>query len=316
MSSALTITGSKVLDATVLVLLIAYISSWISSVYRLSHIPGPRGWGWSIFPWLKLHTRTDLLDQFNNLTIEYGPLVRVGPKTLICSDPDVMRRLSAPRSPYVRADWYYAMRLNPGEDNIFSTLDETRHDALRRKMAAGYSGKENASLERDVDDCLLELIDLINRKYISKGGDIKHMDLARKIAFFTTDIMSKVAFDGQFHDLRDDKDNMGYIEELENLFPNVTWTATVPGFLKVMTKLGLLQKMAAAGDGSMGVQKVKSIASANVSKRFDAEGKAKENNKQDMLGSFLRHGLTQDEAKQESVLNLLVLFMKEWCQEC
>jgi hypothetical protein len=96
----------------------------------------------------------------------------------------------------------------------------------------------------------------------------------------------------------------------------VTWTATVPGFLKVMTKLGLLQKMAAAGDGSMGVQKVKSIASANVSKRFDAEGKAKENNKQDMLGSFLRHGLTQDEAKQESVLNLLVLFMKEWCQEC
>lgn len=304
MSSPLTATGSQALDSVLLLLLIVYISSWLLSVHRLNHIPGPRGWGWTILPWLRLHTRTDLLDQFNNLTQKYGPLVRVSPTTLICSDPDVMRRLSAPRSAYVRADWYYAMRLDPGEDHIFSTLDESRHEGLRRKMAAGYSGKANVSLEKDVDECLLELVDLIRRKYISVGGDIKHMDLARKVAFFTSDVMSKVAFDGQFNDLRDDNDNFGYIEELEALFPNVTWTATVPGFLKFMTKLGLLQKMAAAGDGSMGVSKVKAIASRNVAARFGADGKAKED-KPDMLGSFIRHGLTQQEAKQESVLNLL-----------
>ncbi|KIX08100.1 uncharacterized protein Z518_02755 [Rhinocladiella mackenziei CBS 650.93] len=303
MSTSPTLTGSKVADGVLLLLVIAYVTSWLRSWYQLSHIPGPRGWGWSIFPWLKLHTRTDLLDQFCYLTDQYGPLVRVGPKTLVCSDPDVLRRLSAPRSPYVRADWYYAMRLNPGEDNIFSTLDETRHEELRRKMAAGYSGKENTSLEQDVDHCLLELIHLIDRKYISVGGTIKPMDLARKVAFLTSDIMSKVAFDAEFHDLRDDRDNFGYIEELEALFPNITWTATVPGFLKVMTNLGLLQKLAAAADGNMGVAKVKAIAFEQVGKRFGPDGKPNQD-KPDMLGSFIRHGLTQEEAKQESVLNL------------
>lgn len=305
MSTGPTLTGSKVADGVLLLLVIASVTSWITSWYQLSHIPGPRGWGWSIIPWLKIHTRTDLFDQFGDLTDKYGPLVRVGPKTLICSDPDVLRRISAPRSPYVRAEWYYAMRLNPGEDNIFSTLDETRHEELRRKMAVGYSGKENTSLEQDVDSSLLELIHLIERKYISTGGAIKPMDFARKVAFLTIDIMSKVAFDGKFHDLRDDKDNFGYIEELEALFPNVTWTATVPAFLKVMTKLGLLQKLAASADGSMGVAKVKAIAFEQVGKRFGPDGKPNQD-KQDMLGSFIRHGLTREEAKQESVLNLSV----------
>ncbi|KIW94459.1 uncharacterized protein Z519_04435 [Cladophialophora bantiana CBS 173.52] len=303
MSAGPSLTGSKVADGLLLILVVTYISSWLRSWYQLSHIPGPRGWGWSIFPWLKLHTRTDLFDQFCGLTDKYGPLVRVGPQTLICSDSDVMRRLSAPRSPYVRGDWYYAMRLNPGQDNIFSTLDEARHEELRRKMAAGYSGKENTSLEQDVNAALLELIDLVDRKYISTDGTIKPMDLARKVAFFTSDVMSKVAFDAKFHDLRDDKDNFGYIEELEALFPNITWTATVPGFLKFMTNLGLLQKLAAAGDGNMGVARVKAIAFEQVGRRFGPDGKPNQD-KEDMLGSFIRHGLTQEEAKQESVLNL------------
>lgn len=297
---------SRLANAALLLLVATYFTSWLRSWYRLQHIPGPRGWGWSIFPWLKLHTRTDLLDQFCDLTDRYGPLVRVGPNTLICSDPDVMRRLSAPRSPYGGADWYYAMRLNPGEDNIFSTLDENRHEELRRKMAAGYAGKENTSLEEDIDFALLELIDLIERKYISTGGALRPMDLARKVAFFTSDVMSKVAFDSKFHDLRDDRDNFGYIEELEALFPSVTWTATVPEFLKFMTSLGLLQKLAAVGDGSRGVAKVKAIAFEQVGKRFGTDGKPNQD-KADMLGSFIRHGLTQEEAKQESVLNLLVV---------
>jgi hypothetical protein len=90
-TTALTITtGASLL---VLGIIAYYCISWIRSWHRLSHIPGPRGWGWTIFPWLRLHTRTDLFDQFYNLTARYGPLVRVGPNTLICSDAEVMRRL-------------------------------------------------------------------------------------------------------------------------------------------------------------------------------------------------------------------------------
>ena len=195
------------------------------------------------------------------------------------------------------------MRLNPGKDNIFSTRDETRHEELRRKMAAGYSGKENEFLEHDIDTSLMELINLIERKYISTRGNIVPMDLARKIQFMTSDIMSKISFDYKFRDLETDSDQWGYITEIEDLFPNITWTATVPGFLKVMTNLGLLQKLAAAGDGSMGMAKIKSVAFEQVNNRFGPDGKPK-NDTKDMLGSFIRHGLTQEEAKQESLLNL------------
>jgi hypothetical protein len=303
-TTALTITTGSSLF--LLGIIAYYCISWIRSWHRLSHIPGPRGWGWTIFPWLRLHTRTDLFDQFYNLSTRYGPLVRVGPNTLICSDAEVMRRLSAPRSPYKRADWYFAMRLNPGQDNIFSTRDEARHDELRRKMAAGYSGKENMTLEQDIDACLLELVGLIERKYLSVGGEIVPMDLARKIQFLTSDIMSKLSFDHKFRDLESDADQWGYIAELEALFPNITWTATVPGFLMFMTRLGLLQKLAAAGDGSMGMAKVKAVAFEQVGKRFDGDGKTRSDDTRDMLGSFIRHGLTREEAKQESLLNLRV----------
>jgi hypothetical protein len=198
------------------------------------------------------------------------------------------------------------MRLNPGQDNIFSTRDEARHDELRRKMAAGYSGKENMTLEQDIDACLLELVGLIERKYLSVGGEIVPMDLARKIQFLMSDIMSKLSFDYKFRDLESDADQWGYIAELEALFPNITWTATVPGFLMFMTRLGLLQKLAAAGDGSMGMAKVKAVAFEQVGKRFDGDGKPRSDGTRDMLGSFIRHGLTREEAKQESLLNLRV----------
>lgn len=280
------------------------VASYVRSYVRLRHIPGPRLWGLTIWPWLVTHTKADLLEQFSNLNTNYGSLVRVGPNTLICSDPDVIRRMSAPRSPYVRSDFYFAMRLNPGKDNIFSTMNETRHDMLRRKMAAGYAGKENETLESDIDERILKLCDLICKKYISSGGNIKPMDLARKISFLTLDITSKVAFDGDFENLRNDHDNFGYIAELEALLPNMTWTATVPGFLKLMTRIGLLQLAAKASDGSTGVAKLKSIAYGQVDKRFEADGTPKGSNKRDMLGSFLQHGLTREEAKEESILNM------------
>ena len=255
---------------------------------------------------MRLHTRADVFEQFHLLIEQYGPLVRVGPNTVITSSADVFHTTSAARSAYSRADFYYAMRFDPGQDHIFSTLDEGRHEEKRRKMAAGYSGKENVGLEKDVDGCVLELVSLIEEKYASSRRDVKPLDLARKVAFFTTDVMSKLSFDQKFNDLRDDGDNYCYIVELEKLFSSLTWTAVVPGFLKLMTNIGLLQKMAAAGegDGSKGLVKVKKLAFEQVAKRFGADGKPKGEKKKDMLGSFIKHGLTMKAAQQEAMLNM------------
>ena len=68
-----------------------------------------------------------------------GPLVRIGQNHLITDDPDVLRKMSAVRSPYRRSIWYDGMRLEPDYFNVVSERDENRHDELRAKMGAGAS---------------------------------------------------------------------------------------------------------------------------------------------------------------------------------
>lgn len=68
-----------------------------------------------------------------------GSIVRIGPNQLVTNDPEVLRKLSAVRSPYRRSNWYDGMRLEADHDHVLSERDENRHNALRAKMAAGVS---------------------------------------------------------------------------------------------------------------------------------------------------------------------------------
>jgi len=70
-----------------------------------------------------------------------GPIVRIGPNDLLCSDPDVLRRMSAVRSQYVKGIFYETGRIIPGYDNVVSERDEFRHKALRAKLAPAVSSR-------------------------------------------------------------------------------------------------------------------------------------------------------------------------------
>lgn len=285
--------------------LIYYLIVSIISYRRLSHIPGPKANALSILPLLYTHAVGGIDVKFSEWSKQYGVLVRIAPNTLLTSDPEVWRRMSAPRSPYRRSKWFNAMRMNPGVDNVLSTRDEKRHDELRKRMAAGYSGKENVTLEKDIDDCVLDLSHLIASKYLSSGGQVKPMDLARKIQFFTSDVMSKVSVGAKFYDLRDDNDNMGYIHEVETTFPFMFCFSVIPRVVEFLTAIGIMGLMAPKASSKIGFGTVLGIAGKQVAKRFDEEGKLRD--EKDMLGSFLRHGLTRDEAEGESVLQLYLL---------
>lgn len=63
-----------------------------------------------------------------------GPLVRIGPNELTCSDPDVLRRMSAARSLYTKGEFYETGRIIPGHDNIVTQRDDAKHKALRAQM--------------------------------------------------------------------------------------------------------------------------------------------------------------------------------------
>ena len=66
-----------------------------------------------------------------------GPLARIGPNTLITNSVEQLHRMSAPRSPYTRSEWYLGFRLAPGVDNVFSMRDEKMHAKRRAQMNMG-----------------------------------------------------------------------------------------------------------------------------------------------------------------------------------
>ncbi|KAK5070160.1 hypothetical protein LTR64_001997 [Lithohypha guttulata] len=200
------------------------------------------------------------------------------------------------------------MRMVQDEDNLITLTNEKEHDERRKKMAAGYSGKDNLTLERDLDDCILDLCNLIESRYAvdaaAESSQLKPMDLARKIQYFTVDVMSKVSLGLNFHDLRDDNDNFEYINEIETMFPKIFSTCCTPRVLMFLTDIRFLKLFAPQATAKLGMGKVLAITQKLVAEHFDAE-KNVVVHKPDMLDSFMKHGLTQEQAEQESVLQLL-----------
>ncbi|KAK0367916.1 cytochrome P450, partial [Colletotrichum limetticola] len=179
---------------------------------RLRHIPGPPSAGFSLWWLLRAVYSGSMHLKFYEAGLKYGvyhcsrcrsrrsltpltgSLVRVGPNDVVTSDPDLMRHMLGVRTKYTRSDWYNAMRLDPGNDNVLSTRDDTVHTRLRSQMAGGYSGKEVVDLEAKIDESVLRLMSMIDA-YASQD---KRFDFGLKAQYFTLDVISDLAFGKPF----------------------------------------------------------------------------------------------------------------------
>lgn len=165
-------------------LLVAWlVAATLRDHARLSHIPGPRGMGYTNLIMAKhmhggrMHYKLmDMADKYGaswarppfrpgtpsspppclpppwpavlemlagaeeretDANLAAGPIVRTGPNSIVVSDADVLRRMSAVRSEYTRGQYYKAVRINPRVDNIFSMTDDGAHRILKGKMGPG-----------------------------------------------------------------------------------------------------------------------------------------------------------------------------------
>jgi hypothetical protein len=73
-----------------------------------------------------------------------GHLVRIGPNDLVTDDPEIIRKMSAVRSPYTRSDWYNATAFSHKLNHVFCERDEQRHIDLRNKLIPGVCGISRA----------------------------------------------------------------------------------------------------------------------------------------------------------------------------
>ncbi|KAF2008622.1 cytochrome P450 [Aaosphaeria arxii CBS 175.79] len=291
---------TAIIVSTVSALVLACLVKVVVQWYRLSHIPGPF-WaafskGWMVRESLKGRQPAAIKD----VTDRYGSLARIGPNELVTDDPEVLRRMMAVRSAYTRGPWYNAMRFDPGRDNLFSMRDEVAHTKLRNKMGAGYSGKENTSMEGSIDNQIANLVNLIERKYLSNSDSYRPMDLAQKVQYFTLDVISDLSFGRAFGYMEADDDVFDYIKITGAYIPVMLVLANVPSLADLLHSR-LFRGMLPSESDKLGFGAFIGVAKKMVAERFGPAAK----HHSDMLGSFIRHGLNQEEASGEALLQVV-----------
>jgi hypothetical protein len=86
----------------------------------------------------------------------YGPLVRIAPDEIACSDPEAIRKIYPTSKPLAKPHGFYSVWQNKSfskyPDN-FSNTDEKLHSERRRIVNNVYSMSTILSLEPYIDDC-------------------------------------------------------------------------------------------------------------------------------------------------------------------
>lgn len=203
------------------------------------------------------------------------------------------------RSQFDRAPWYKGFQLDPPNDCTLSMRENDIHTVLRAKLAPGYGGKDVEGLHESIDEGVARFIRLIEDKYISTATDYRPVDFARKVQYMTLDIISKIAFGEAFGFMERDNDFFDYIKTTEDTVPLMQMFAVIPWLLSLLqSPLGKMM-MPTEKDPS-GLGPIMATAKKVVGDRYG--DKAVE--RRDMLGSFVRHGVSQREAESESLVQM------------
>ncbi|KAL2148282.1 hypothetical protein VTH82DRAFT_2430 [Thermothelomyces myriococcoides] len=301
-------TASSWLLALEVVVAIAYVISSVVAWWRLREFKGPflASFSYMWLGWVSWSGRMG--EELAKAEAKYGgpppTTIRVGPSQLLTSDPDAIRRSSAARSRYSRSTWYNSATLDPYEPSMLNTLDTAAHDRLKAMTAPGYTGKENASLERDLDSVVGELADKIRTKYaVAKASDAKPLlDLATMVQYFTLDSISKLAYGEEFGFLQTESDVHGYLETVEYIAPTTVTISALPLVRAIATSKFILNLFGPTPKDKKGVGVLMGLAKAIVDKRFACEDPGAV---RDMLGSFIRHGLTRRQCETESLIQIV-----------
>ncbi|KAJ5806313.1 uncharacterized protein N7503_003915 [Penicillium pulvis] len=295
------------------VLLGLYLFGIITVYAKLMQFSGPSWTGISNWPHSIALLRENCHEWYAEVNEKHGPIARVAPQVLITSSPDVWMHVNN-KPGYKRSNWYYhAARIEHRKDNVFSQTDNAKHEQRRKQMAPGsywprqltlditkYSGRENDQLERAVDEQVHNLLNLIRSKYVSSDHCIVPMDLAKKVQYFTLDVISSVGLGKAFGMLQNDQDVDHYLQSSEEGLA-IANTALALGLSWITQAPFIGRFIAPSPKDNNGFGKMMDACFRLV----DARAASSTHEKSDMLASFMRHGLAGDELRTEALEQIL-----------
>ena len=163
----------------------------------------------------------------------HGTLARIGPKHLMTSDPALIRRILAARSRYSRGPSFDAFRIDPHIPNIFAERDETKHNRLKYKLAAGvrkvarpligmkltrenkFTSRHMGFLEPMIDERLLDWLQRAHRSWTSDSRKYIAFDIGKRIQFLTVDIITQICLGKELGCVSIDSDKYDFLAIVE-----------------------------------------------------------------------------------------------------
>ncbi|KAH8723144.1 pisatin demethylase [Phaeosphaeriaceae sp. PMI808] len=288
----------------ILIISLVYAIYSINQFARLRAFKGPRSATWSKSWLLKCVQSGRMHHILQETSSKYGKFARIGPNTLLVSDVEFMRRVNAPKSKYRRSDWYKGSRFTPGEDTLISMTDEVEHKAVRSKMTIGYNlKKENSRCESALDGQLGVMLDLVESKYISDvdNDTVRPLDWGYLASYFSIDSITDIAFSQPIGDLKEDKDKWNFLHNTEDNIRSMSFFTIYPEILKMIPLWIMVKFLAPHPDDNSPFGMVMGFARKCARSRY-GDGKVERN---DMLGVFVRQGMSPYEAERTSLLQLV-----------
>ncbi|KAF8848009.1 putative benzoate 4-monooxygenase cytochrome P450 [Acephala macrosclerotiorum] len=242
---------------------------------------------------------------FVDVNEKYGSVARIGPNHLVTSDPELSRQILAVGSKWCRAPWFDAIRIDPRVPNIVSERDQRRHNQMRHRMSAGYAGKDIQGLEAAVDERINEFIESIEQRWISQPGMTIPLDIARRLQFLTIDTITHLCFGKPMGFVNSDTDKFDFIATIQTQLPiaqHFTVILVLNNVLRFVAALPLLRRLVVPSSrDKSGIGKIMKLSREVIIDRLDTP----DNQKPDMLGSFMKRGLTPEQAEMEISITLV-----------
>ncbi|KAI0452658.1 cytochrome P450 [Xylaria acuta] len=282
--------------------LLAAIARCFRSWQRLRHIPGPPLASVSSL-WMVKKSLTGTFHQhLRHVAEEYGPLARIGPNELVSTDPDVLRMMSAVRSPYTKGVFYETGRVTPGEDTVVSLRNDEEHRTLRAKMGTAFGGKENEGFGFGVgiDRQILALINLIDAKYLSAATEYRPVQFFEKASFFALDVIGDISFGAAFGYLSQDTDLHQYNQINDESLPLMNVLSTMPWLANILYKWPFSMMLPKEGD-RVGFGRLMRLVNSIVDRRLSFGAKPQH----DMMQAFINNGMTRSELTQQVFVQII-----------
>ncbi|KAK2058143.1 cytochrome P450 [Colletotrichum caudatum] len=272
-----------------------YITSSFITWYKLRHVPGPFLGKFSHF-WAIYHQAIGDMGPVHLSLEKYNsPLVRTGPHYVVTSDPDVWKHVNGARSTYQRDPWWSAGRIDHDRPSLADTLDSASHDKKKAKLASGYGGRD-VDLEKIIDTQIAKLADVIRRKHVTR----EKTDFADLSRFFTLDAITRLAYGKEFGWVEASEDLYGYNADINKAAALIAVIGDVTWLHPFMRWKFINSMLKPRPEAKGGVGRVVGIGRAEVRRRFEVD----EKDGRDMVGSFMRHGLSVSEIEDEALIQI------------